>query len=127
MEQCKTEQENEQTMQADLQNAELNGDAIENAVEEPIDLSVLMIALDGRLDAVTAPKLEDKIKNGLDGVEKLVLDMKCLNYVASAGLRVLLSAGKIMSARGGMKVINVNDEIMDVFRATGFDDILTIE
>lgn len=94
---------------------------------EPGDPSVRTIPLVGRLDANTAPKFESWIKTETEGIEALTLDMKNLEYVSSAGLRVLLQAQKIMSTRGGMKVINVNDEIMDTFKATGFIEILTIE
>lgn len=76
---------------------------------------------------MTSPMFGERIKTGLDGVEKLIIDMKDLEYISSAGLRILLQAQKIMSTRGGMKVIHVNDVIMDVLTATGFTDILTIE
>ena len=91
------------------------------------DPSVLTISLKGRLDTGTAPQLDARFKTELDGVEKLIIDMKDLEYVSSAGLRVLLQAQKIMSARGGMTIINVSEDILDVFDATGFRDIMTIE
>jgi len=88
--------------------------------------NTLNIALEGRLDTTTAPELEQEIKN-LDGVDALVLDFSKLDYISSAGLRVLLSAHKTMSGRGGMKVVNVNEIVSEVFEVTGFSDILTIE
>lgn len=88
--------------------------------------NTLCIALEGRLDTTTAPELEQEIKK-LDGVNALVLDFAKLDYISSAGLRVLLSAHKIMKSRGGMKVVNVNEIVSEVFEVTGFSDILTIE
>lgn len=87
----------------------------------------LTIALEGRLDTSTAPELEQAIKGGLDGVTELVMDFARLDYISSAGLRVLLSARKTMSKQGSMKVIHVNEMVMEVFEVTGFSDILTIE
>ena len=87
----------------------------------------LTLALEGRLDTITAPALEDVIKNGLGGVDKLVFDFEKLEYISSAGLRVMLLAQKIMSRLGGMRVVNANDTIMEIFDVTGFTDILTIE
>ena len=87
----------------------------------------LTLALEGRLDTLTAPELEDIIRNGLGGVEKLVLDFEKLDYISSAGLRVLLLAEKIMSRLGGMRVLHVNETVMEVFEVTGFTDVITIE
>ena len=87
----------------------------------------LQVALEGRLDTVTSPQLENELKNALDGADALVLDMQALEYISSAGLRVLLSAQKLMSSKGGMKLLHVNDTIMEIFEVTGFSDILTIE
>lgn len=87
----------------------------------------LTIALEGRLDSSTAPELEQAIKGSLDGVTELVMDFARLDYISSAGLRVLLSAQKTMSKQGSMKVIHVNEMVMEVFEVTGFSDILTIE
>ena len=81
----------------------------------------------GRLDTTTAPALEKTIMENMDGVKKLVLDFKDLEYISSAGLRVLLSAQKKMQQLGEMKVINVCEEVMEVFEITGFADILVIE
>ena len=87
----------------------------------------LEIALEGRLDTVTAPDLESVLKESLDGAESLVFDLSKLDYISSAGLRVLLSAHKAMSSKGGMKVTHVNEIVQEVFEVTGFSDILTIE
>ncbi|WP_026528117.1 STAS domain-containing protein [Butyrivibrio sp. VCD2006] len=88
--------------------------------------SELVMALTGRLDTTTAPQLDDEIKT-LDGVEKLVFDFQGLEYISSAGLRVLLSAQKIMNKQGSMVIKNVSEEISEIFEVTGFVDILTIE
>ncbi len=90
--------------------------------------SDLMIKVEGRLDTMTAPELEKKLKENLDEVTKLVFDFEELVYISSAGLRVLLSTQKAMNAKKGSMVIrHVNEEVMDVFEVTGFSDILTIE
>ena len=86
----------------------------------------LVIALEGRLDTMTAPELEAELGKSLDGAESLALDFSKLEYISSAGLRVLLSAHKTMSAKGGMKITNVNEIVQEVFEVTGFADILTI-
>ena len=85
-----------------------------------------IIELAGRLDTNTAPALDKTISNDIEGTKNLVLDLKSLEYISSAGLRVLLSAQKKMQKIGSMKVINVCEEVMDVFEMTGFADILTI-
>ena len=87
----------------------------------------LNIALVGRLDTSTAPELEAELKSSLDGITQLVFDMEKLDYVSSAGLRVLLSAQKAMAKQGEMKVIHVNETVMEIFEVTGFSEILTIE
>ncbi|MBQ6153562.1 MAG: STAS domain-containing protein [Ruminococcus sp.] len=87
----------------------------------------LTVALEGRLDSSTAPELEHSLKESLDGIESLVFDFKELNYISSAGLRVLLSAQKTMNHHGSMKIRNVSEPIMEIFEVTGFLDILTIE
>ena len=89
--------------------------------------TALEIALEGRLDTMTAPELEAELKNDMGGAESLTLDFSKLDYISSAGLRVLLSAHKAMSAKGGMKVTHVNEIVQEVFEVTGFSDILTIE
>ncbi len=87
----------------------------------------LEIALIGRLDTTTAPELESAIKESIDGITELVLDFSELAYISSAGLRVILSAQKIMNKQGNMILRNVNETINEVFAITGFVDILTIE
>lgn len=86
------------------------------------------LALEGRLDTTTAPQLEEALNENMDGVDTLVLDMKSLEYVSSAGLRVLLAAQKKMNAvKGSMVLRNVCEDIKEVFDITGFCDILTVE
>ena len=87
----------------------------------------LTIALEGRLDTTTAPELEKEIKLSLVGVTELVMDFAKLDYISSAGLRVLLAAHKTMMKQGSMKVVHANEMVMAVFEVTGFEDILTIE
>ena len=87
----------------------------------------LTVSLEGRLDTNTAPQLDGELKAALPGVTSLILDFEKLDYVSSAGLRVLLSAQKMMTKQGEMKLINVNDTVMSVFELTGFSNILTIE
>ena len=87
----------------------------------------LTIALEGRLDTTTAPELEAELNASLDSTDSLIFDLDKLEYISSAGLRVLLSAQKIMSMKGGMKVTHVNEIVQEVFEVTGFADILTIE
>ncbi len=86
----------------------------------------LEVVIAGRLDTSTAPELENELRD-LSGVKELVLDFAGLEYVSSAGLRVLLASQKTMNAQGKMTIKNVNDTIMEVFEITGFADILTIE
>ena len=88
--------------------------------------NALEIALEGRLDTTTAPQLEAELKQSLDGITELTMDFTGLDYISSAGLRVLLSAQKIMNKQGEMKVIHVSETIMEIFEVTGFSDILTI-
>ena len=89
--------------------------------------SDLALTVKGRLDTTTAPQLEAVINSDLGGVTSLVLDFEALEYISSAGLRVLLAAQKIMNRQGKMVIRNVNDDIREVFDITGFADILTIE
>lgn len=89
--------------------------------------SSLTLALEGRLDTTTAPQLEAELKESLEDVSDLTLDMKDLAYLSSAGLRVILAAQKQMNKQGKMTIKNVCDTIMEVFEVTGFTDILTIE
>ena len=87
----------------------------------------LTIALKGRLDTTTSPDLEAELKASLDSVTELTMDFSELDYISSAGLRVLLAAHKAMSGKGGMKVTHVNEIVGEIFEVTGFSDILTIE
>ena len=89
--------------------------------------SALTLALAGRLDTTTAPELEETLKASLDGVTDLILDLEKLEYLSSAGLRVLLSAQKVMNRQGAMTVKHVNETIQEIFDVTGFADILTIQ
>ena len=96
-------------------------------ITKKLDGTNLEIALEGRLDTMTAPELEKELNASLDTAETLTLDFADLAYISSAGLRVLLSAHKEMSCKGGMKVTHVNEIVQEVFEVTGFADILTIE
>ena len=96
-------------------------------IEKNLSGSALTLTLSGRLDTTTAPQLEAELKGNLDGVEHLVLDFAALDYLSSAGLRVLLAAQKLMNKQGEMVVRNVNETIAEIFDVTGFCDILTIE
>ena len=87
----------------------------------------LTIALEGRLDTVTAPQLDAEVKASLDGTKKLIFEFSKLEYISSAGLRVLLSAQKVMNKQGEMVVKGANDAIMEIFEVTGFSDLLNIE
>ena len=89
--------------------------------------SELTLAPEGRLDTVTAPELEAELKSSLEGVSSLIFDFSGLEYISSAGLRVLLSAQKQMNKQGAMKLKNVNETIQEIFEVTGFADILTVE
>lgn len=92
-----------------------------------VENGVALIKPEGKLDTVTAPEMEEAIKEIISDVTELNLDLEKLEYISSAGLRVLLAAQKIMNGKGEMKVRNVNDAIMEIFDVTGFSDILTIE
>ena len=87
----------------------------------------LKIALEGRLDTLTAPKLDAEIQGALDGIKSLVFDFEKLAYISSAGLRILLSAQKVMNKQGTMIIKNAGAEIREIFDVTGFSDILTLE
>lgn len=91
------------------------------------DGAKLIIKLEGRLDTTTAPQLEAEFKASIGGVQELVLDIEKLEYMSSAGLRVLLAAQKVMNRQGKMTVKNVNETINEIFEITGFSEILTIE
>lgn len=87
----------------------------------------LTVAITGRLDTNSSPKLEAELRQSVDGVSELVFDFSEVEYISSAGLRVLLAAQKVMNRKGSMKLVGVSDEIQEVFEITGFSDILTIE
>jgi anti-sigma B factor antagonist len=95
-------------------------------VTKTVENGKAAFALEGRLDTVTAPELENELKAALDGVTELTLDFDQLEYISSAGLRVLLSAQKTMNKQGEMRILHVNETIMEIFEVTGFSDILTI-
>ena len=88
--------------------------------------TTLTINLEGRLDTSTSPQLENELRSSLNGITNLVFDLVKLDYISSAGLRVLLSAQKTMNNQGEMVIRNVKPEIMEIFEVTGFVDILTI-
>ena len=96
-------------------------------LEKNLNGTELALTIIGRLDTTTAPQLEAEIKESIAGVEKLVLDFASLEYLSSAGLRVLLAAQKIMNKQGEMVIKSVNETINEIFEVTGFIDILTIE
>ncbi len=96
-------------------------------IEKYAENEKLTLKISGRLDTTTAPNLEKEIGDSLEGVEELVMDMEGLEYISSAGLRVILKAQKQMNTQGSMKLVNVNDSVLEVFDITGFIDILTIE
>ena len=89
--------------------------------------SSLTVALEGRMDANSAPQLDEALKEEMDGITELTIDLKKLAYTSSAGLRVLLSAQKTMNKKGGMVIRNVSDAIMEIFDMVGFTDLLNIE
>lgn len=96
-------------------------------ISQKRDAEKLTLALEGRLDTTTSPELETSLSGLLLGVSDLIIDMTDLEYISSAGLRVILKAQKIMSAQGSMTITGVNESVMEVFEITGFADILTIE
>ena len=86
----------------------------------------MKLSLTGRLDTNTSPKFLDYLKEAMVGTEELIIDLKEVDYISSAGLRVILLAQKTMSAQGSMSVANVQEDVMEVLELTGFTDILTI-
>ena len=96
-------------------------------IEKILNGTELNVVIAGRLDTTTAPELEATLKESFEGVEKLVFDFANLEYLSSAGLRVILGAQKTMNKQGEMIIKNVNDTINEIFEVTGFIDILTIE
>jgi len=95
-------------------------------IEKILENATLTIKVSGRIDTKTSPQLSECISSSLEGVTSLVVDMGEVAYISSAGLRVLLAAQKTMNKQGDMKVVNVNDDVMEIFEVTGFSDILTI-
>ena len=96
-------------------------------IEKKADGAAMTMTLEGRLDTTTSPQFESELNAVLDGLDSLTLDFEKLEYISSAGLRVLLSAQKVMSKKGGMTIRHVSDVIMEIFEVTGFIDILHIE
>ncbi|MBR2943348.1 MAG: STAS domain-containing protein [Clostridia bacterium] len=96
-------------------------------IEKKLNGTELTIVLTGRMDTVTAPQLEAELKDCLNGVNSLRFDFSALDYLSSAGLRVLLAVQKRMNKQGSMTLCNVNETIAEIFEVTGFSDILTIE
>lgn len=96
-------------------------------ITKQLDNNKLFILLEGRLDTASAPVLEEELKNLIEGISELEIDMASLQYISSAGLRVLLSAQKTMNKQGSMLIRNVNDSVREVFDITGFSDIFTIK
>ena len=96
-------------------------------IEKKLNGELATLVVVGRLDTQTAPELEKEVNGVVSNIKELIFDMTGLEYVSSAGLRVILKAQKIMNTQGSMKLTGVNDSIMEVFDITGFLDILTIE
>ena len=96
-------------------------------IQKTVTGTTLAVQLEGRLDTTTSPKLEEELRGSIDGMTSLVIDFEKLEYISSAGLRVLLAMQKIMNRQGQMLLKNVSETIMEVFEVTGFSDILTIE
>ena len=92
-----------------------------------LENGVLNVLLDGKLDTGTTPQVQSEVEAQIENAESLIIDMKDLMYISSAGLRLLLSLHKKMMSRGGMKIINVNETNREIFDFTGFADILNIE
>lgn len=95
-------------------------------IDKNLEGNNLTITLEGRLDTNTAPDLEKEVES-LDGVENLIFDLKKLEYISSAGLRIILALQKIMNNQGNMTIKNVNDDVKEVFEITGFSEILNIK
>lgn len=96
-------------------------------IQKTKNASALTLAIEGRLETTTAPELETVVKNELDGVTELIFDFSALDYISSAGLRVILTAQKIMNKQGSMKITGANEIVREVFDLTGFTDIITVE
>ena len=115
-------QPNERSLQQIFKNG-----AVRMKIMKTQNSSAVTIVLEGRLDSTTSPELETELKATLDGASEIVFDLEKLDYISSAGLRVLFSAQKVMMKKGGMIVIHVNETVMEIFEITGFSDILNIE
>lgn len=96
-------------------------------IKKTLNGNELLVAVEGRLDTTTSPQLEENVRSSIDEIKSLVFDFEKLEYISSAGLRVLLAMQKIMNKQGSMTIRNVNETVMEVFEVTGFVDILTIE
>ena len=96
-------------------------------INKEIQDKTMTLKLAGRLDTTTSPELEEELKASLDGIEDLRMDFSELEYISSAGLRILLAAQTTMNKQGTMSITGVNDTIMEIFEITGFSDILTIK
>ncbi len=96
-------------------------------ITKTLDGTTLLVTLSGRLNTATAPTLERELGHSLNDITELIFDLARLEYISSAGLRILLQAQKAMNRQGKMTVQNVNNEVMEVFEVTGFSDFLTIE
>ncbi|MDR1819735.1 MAG: STAS domain-containing protein [Methanobrevibacter sp.] len=96
-------------------------------IEKNVEGKKIVVKVSGRLDTKSSPELNDALKNDLPNVSELIFDFEGLNYISSSGLRIILSTQKLMNKQGTMVIKNVNEFIMEVFDATGFTDILTIE
>ncbi len=96
-------------------------------INKVIDGDKLTVVLTGRLDTTTAPELEEQVNASLSGIANLIFDVAKMEYISSAGLRVLLASQKIMNKQGDMKVVHPTDDVKEIFDVTGFSDILTIE
>ena len=96
-------------------------------IEKMINGNVASLKIIGMLDTETAPELEALLNSELAGVDDLTLDLEAMEYISSAGLRVILKAQKMMNVAGKMKIVHVNESVMEIFEITGFTSILTIE
>ncbi len=97
-------------------------------ITKSLSEGILTVAIEGRLDTITAPVLEGELKQSVtDEVKMLIFDFARVVYMSSAGIRVIMSADKVMAKQGGMKLIHVNEEIMDILNMTGLTDFLVIE
>ena len=96
-------------------------------IQKALSGAALTVALEGRLDTTTAPKLEEELRSSVDGITRLVFDVEKLEYISSAGLRVLLAMQKLMNQQGEMVLQNVNEAVTETLEVTGFSDILRIE